>query len=515
MTMIAAAAAAVAVALPAEAAGPEIHQVTLTDGLLQPRSSAADPENSVRLTPQMVASAEGVLTGLVYKYDVSGLAGVAGYRKPFDACTEAASILTCPASTAVGFHPPAPTLAPALTVFALPGVAAGLSGTVKFEVVAPSGTVTASARVTVAELVDLTGDGGSTATVAPGGRFDAEFQVKNTGSRAVHGVVAGSASLDQGFPYMNAMVQPAARFENCFYSGDLLVSCRFDAELLPGHTYRFTHPLQVRADAVAPTRSVVTLDWSTSAERPDSTGTAGTNGKLALIDVTTGLPAAPAKDGVAQKDVLRFADGTGGLLTRLNHSAAVVTIRGDQRGDAYAVGDSAQVAVGGSVAVQLGLGNNGPAALNLEQFQPLRVVVTAPAGSVIVGAPAACQVTSDKSTATCPIRDVVAAGESRTLDLTLRVDHLVAGATGSVKVIGTTGSTAPPAAEDLDPTNNTATIVLTAPTTSPSSSPSITEPGGLPVTGLPVAVVAAAGLLLAGTGFVLYRVARRRRLTEI
>jgi LPXTG-motif cell wall-anchored protein len=46
-------------------------------------------------------------------------------------------------------------------------------------------------------------------------------------------------------------------------------------------------------------------------------------------------------------------------------------------------------------------------------------------------------------------------------------------------------------------------------------SPGDDDNGGLPVTGTPVAIIAGVGLLLAASGFVLYRMARRRRLTEV
>jgi hypothetical protein len=108
-------------------------------------------------------------------------------------------------------------------------------------------------------------------------------------------------------------------------------------------------------------------------------------------------------------------------------------------------------------------------------------------------------------------------GEPILFAFKLRIDTATPDAKGKVELISDFEEGEPlPSIFDTDPSNNVAYVVLngTAPE-SPNPSPSGDDNGGLPVTGTPVAIVAAVGILLAIAGFVLFRTARRRRLTEV
>jgi hypothetical protein len=118
----------------------------------------------------------------------------------------------------------------------------------------------------------------------------------------------------------------------------------------------------------------------------------------------------------------------------------------------------------------------------------------------------------------CFTDPLLTAGGSSLLEFQLRIDSVVPNAKGKVEITNFFRGGPIPSRLDTDPGNNVAYIVLNG--TAPESpgatpSPSGDDNGGLPVTGTPVAVVAGAGVLLAAAGFVLFRMARRRRLTEV
>jgi LPXTG-motif cell wall-anchored protein len=102
----------------------------------------------------------------------------------------------------------------------------------------------------------------------------------------------------------------------------------------------------------------------------------------------------------------------------------------------------------------------------------------------------------------------------------LRIESATPDAKGKVEVAEFFTERPLPDVIDGNPDNNVAYVVLNgtappSPSAPASPSPSGDHNGGLPVTGTPVIVIAAAGLVLAAMGFVLLRIARRRRLTEV
>jgi LPXTG-motif cell wall-anchored protein len=70
---------------------------------------------------------------------------------------------------------------------------------------------------------------------------------------------------------------------------------------------------------------------------------------------------------------------------------------------------------------------------------------------------------------------------------------------------------------DKDPSNNEAAVRITRAAADASPSPSGSSGnalGGLPVTGTPAALLAAIGVFILGSGFMMFRLARRRKLVD-
>ena len=359
--------------------------------------------------------------------------------------------------------------------------------------------VTGTAKISVVEGVDLAAGPAPTPSAPPGGSFDLPLTLRNNGANVADGV---GLSVDRPV----VALQAATRFRNCRYDGVRLVSCSFDQQLQPGATYRATLPFKLRSDTLAPAKLAVALTWRTSTEHDaylaeeralgKAAGTAGDGPLLELEAVTT----AAAK---------RQAD----VDYRDNTSRVSVSVTGRNGFDLVALGAEVSGEAGAVVPMTVGLRNDGPAALAADQpAMTAKVLVTTPKGTEATAVPARCRqvvkgdpewrepAEPDALQYLCRPGDRLEAGATESFRFGLRINTVIAGATGLVRVTAACGAC------ELDKPDNEALIVA-----NPTDGGGGDDGGGLPVTGTPVAAVVGAGLVLlvAGAGGVL--VTRRRR----
>jgi len=147
--------------------------------------------------------------------------------------------------------------------------------------------------------------------------------------------------------------------------------------------------------------------------------------------------------------------------------------------------------VGDTVTVSGTVENHGPA-----DSPSITVIITAPTGTEIVDAPH-CDPVAPGRIVKCEAP--LAAGDGFAEDVKFKITSSTVGNDGTAVVSG------PLADPNLD--NNTAAIKITV---LPSG-----EPGGLPVTGVKVAVIGAVGLAGVVVGWLLFAATRRRRVVMV
>ncbi|MFB9357665.1 hypothetical protein [Actinoplanes nipponensis] len=356
---------------------------------------------------------------------------------------------------------------------------------------------TTVAEATVVEGVSLVAGAVPAISAKPGSSFAAPLTVRNAGANVTDGV-----GLSAGLPV--PALAAGARFRNCRYAAEQLVSCRFDQQLQPGTTYRATLPFLLRGDTLAPVGLTAPLTWRTSAQH---------DAHLAE-ERALGRPAGSAGDGpvlalepVATAAAKRQAD----VDDRDNTSRLRVSVTGRNGVDLVALGVAVNGGKGDVVPAAVGLRNDGPAALDPNQpTMRAKMRVTLPRGTEIVTVPARCRqvvegdpewrrpADSGAFQYLCTAGGYLAAGAVEKFRFELRITEVIAGATGELEVIAPCGG-----ACELDRSDDKALIVV--------NGAGGTGGGGLPVTGTPIAAVVGTALLLllAGAGGVV--VARRRR----
>lgn len=498
--------------------------VVLVDTLLAPDSPGT-------LSEAIVFSSEpGTLHNLTVKFDAAGISTFIDVGVVHtDVCDAAGDVVTCTFDTVA-----ADDLINAWASVALvpkPGAALGDEGELKVTVSA-DGVTSASdtATVSIAEGVDLAAEVVANTTGTPGGTYTQKFGVQNVGSLAAHGAVLeifGDFGVEAGTP----------RYSNCTYVDNRPRTCSFDTDLAPGKSYGATIPFKLRADNMAPERQDVQLSWVTPDELAveqkafgklgiDFVGEPGDGPALALTEKAKGeLPPVEfvLKNGTkhSQKQLDEEPDN--------NWTYTTINVTGNNPADVAAVGDNASGAAGAEVGVQLGVKNNGPATIDpdnsAESFAD--VVFTVPPGSTVTDAPFDCAPVEPDGQVdwtnkrgepggrkyVCDPGMFLPAGERILFPFKLRIDTATPNAKGKVEVTMYYEERPPRKVIDSNPNNNVAYVVLNA--AAPESPAPGDDNGGLPVTGTPAAIVAAVGLALAVVGFVLFRMARRRRLTEV
>jgi LPXTG-motif cell wall-anchored protein len=462
-------------------------------------------------SPVMYGSEPLVLHDATIIYDLSGLAGVATLAEDGDIgrCTAPSpDRLVCTAPFEIGVDDWG--LSGHFEVIVAPAAKAvnGASGVLKVSFEATGfEPVTHTAKVRVGEGVDLAGGPDVETAARPGGAFSAPLAVRNAGTTAAEGVTAV-------FHNDHALqVDKDKRYSNCTYEGTSLRTCRFDTTVEPGSTYRAALAYRLGRDTYAPGSQVGQLSWLTPAEFEDftayldsrgiSVGTPGTGGELSLKKVAD----APRAARGVQADV----DPTN------NWSNLEVRVTGRNGADLVAVGDTVAGAAGDVVTATVGLRNDGPATLDFGRSgEPVtRIRITVPAGTTAVAVPEACAPMNGEDidwdhagkpgagAYWCSSDWFVAAGETQTVEIGLRIDTVVPDAAGTVKINGP--CSCPIFTDDLDPANDTAQLVV-----NPAGGAG--GGGGLPVTGTVTASLVAAGVLLLAGGVAGFVIARRRRV---
>jgi len=357
--------------------------------------------------------------------------------------------------------------------------------------------VTRTARIRIGERIGLTAtDSAQDTSAAPGGPVDVPLTITNTGSVPIRGTGLGA--------YSQYSFESRTQFSNCYYLGGELRGCVFDQTLAPGATYRVTLPLRMRADTYAPSLQYGDWQWMTKDEFADAQqyvrkggfeplGTPGRGGVLRLTPLAT-----------AQADPPQ-------ALEEYVSDGLVVSVTGKQSTDLAAVGARATGKKGAVVPVKVGIRNAGPSTIDRTRVNApwpnARVFI--PKGTTAVRVPDICFPMTDRGVVdhghggkpgelrySCYLDLLLKVGFVDPLTFGLRVDQVIPGAAGSVKV------DAP--AEELNKANNSAYIVINGAGPTPAAPPAGGQGGGggLPITGPGGAATVGVALLL--VGFVLY-----------
>lgn len=494
----------------------------LGDALLAPGSSGDYISIKVYSAERM---SNATITVRYDASDVSGFAQLVEHDEDDWECHVAGDVATCSADfvdldesgVPVGFIRLVPkgTAAPGNTGKLRVTVSAQVSGQ-NSEQAAKSST---EGQVTVGEGVDVVAERSAGVSAPTGASFTQLYGVRNVGDKTAHGVVAEFRS---GFG-----IEAGGRFANCRYDGDTLRICTFDEDLLPGKGYGASVPLKLRPDTMAPGLQLVEVTWMTPAQwdlrkaflerngHENLVGQPGSGSELDLVEGSTSA-ARSRMQSVPQVDIAPVG----------NLASSYVKVSGNLKADVAAVGDTAAGSGGVLVDVTVGTTNKGPATIN-ESFG--HVDFTVPRGASVTKAAAACAPVVDGewllekkgepgyTRYLCFNEWFLPVGGQSLYSFTLRIDTEVPNSKGKVELL-LEGTGATPQT-DGDPANNIAYVVLneseaSAPTTAPGApgnGGSDDEPG-LPVTGVGVAGIAGAAIVLLAAGAGLLLMVRRRRV---
>jgi len=384
ITGIAAAALAAAAATPAYAAAPAIrvvvHDTTVAAGA------------STHIAPNVYADSEIAVSGASVTYELSG--GLDGVT-----LTDPSSNLDCSGSTPTKLTCAIPWEALidtwgisddlTVTLRAGDGATAGETGTIAVTFAGDGITpVTQTAKVEVAEGVDLAAGPSLTVNAKPGDAVDADLSVRNNSGKTAHGV---GLVLYTDYP-----LKATTEYSNCLYARDRPTLCTFDEDLRAGSTYAVALPYRLRPDTYAPGSPSSEFEWLTPGDLQDllaasgtrDFGVPGSGGVLALTE-------RPAVKSLA-KQTDTDPDNNGQVLT--------VNAQGKQGTDLAAVGATLTGGAGATVTAEVGVHNNGPATLDFSRADEpaAAVIVTPPAGTTVTTIPAGCAKATDGSEQTKP-----------------------------------------------------------------------------------------------------------------
>ncbi|MDT5043782.1 MAG: hypothetical protein QOE51_4767 [Actinoplanes sp.] len=464
------------------------------------------------LGPDLWASAPIDLHQPSITYQLSdGLAGVTltGPKGDTHCTKESATKLVCAWDFDLSLSPDA-TAGPlsahlrASALRAKIGATGTVTATLAGEGVAP---VTRTARVRVAQNVDLATDELFEVSAAPGDDFEAPLVVRNEGVRTIDGVTA--------LFYDDYAFQPRQQYSNCTYSGGRLRSCTFDARIPRGASVDATLEYKLRADTYAPGYEAGEVILLTPDEAEDYRaylqargGTWGTPGAGGTLELSPSLAALRRPQSDAHPDN--------------NYGIIDLKVTGKQGADLVAKGAEVKGAAGAEVTATVGVRNNGPATIDWNRSGETIATtdVDVPAGTTVLTVPAGCRQTVDGQVDgdqpakpgfahyQCASGYLVKAGETISYAFGLRIDKVVPNATGVVAVNNPCECSI--FADDLDLTNNKAAIVVNAAGT-PGNGGQGGGGGSLPITGPMGATIAGVGVLLLAAGGVGFAMARRRR----
>jgi LPXTG-motif cell wall-anchored protein len=442
---------------------------------------------------------EVLLNHVTVTVDTAGLASVATITSAdsWAKCTTAGTVLTCEVAEYHVDPIGAPETVVGLDVKPVTGVKLGAVGTFKATLAADGlAPMVKTAKVTIAEGVDLTAGEDLAVAAAPGGKVALPFSVRNSGGTVAHGAVLSFTKP--------AVAEFGAKYRNCRYT-DWWVLCTFDSDLAAGKEYTLAKPqaFKLRADSPAPRTFNGFYQWATPADAEVDwldefrklNPVRGNGGELRLVEQ------APKLRANAQTDTNDLDNAAG----------FTVDVTGENVGDDAAVGATVKGTVGSTVPVTIGLKNLGPARIGLFDGVADAVTVTVPKGTTAVSVPNSClpMVNGEPDGANpgkpgaavyqCFTDDtnVIEVGQAYTWQLGLRID--VAGETvGTVSV---------DPREHANRDNDTAKLIVNP----AGGTGGGTGDGGLPVTGSNAALLGSAGAAMVLLGAFGYAVARRRR----
>ncbi|MER7440088.1 LPXTG cell wall anchor domain-containing protein [Micromonospora avicenniae] len=366
---------------------------------------------------------------------------------------------------------------------------------------------TYTSRIQVGEGVDLAAGPDAEFDVKPGDSFEAPLTVVNVGKTTVDGVVA---YFDNDYA-----IRAVDRFSNCLYADERLVACEFDEKIPAGEARSVTLNYQLGKDTYAPGSQYGNAHFMTPADFEDlikqlaRTGAKaakhGTGPKLGLTEASAKVARSVQTDTDRGNDFWNMS----------------INVGGRNGADLEAIGAELTAEVGAEITARVGFRNNGPATLDRHRSnsEVTFVDVTLPAGTKAVEVPQNCapfkgdgtkQTDGGKPGAPayrCFPGTFAKAGEELTSDLRLRIEEIVPGASGTVKI------NAPCECQggfkdDLKPANDTAKILLTA---TGGQGGGDGDGGSLPITGESTALIAGIGALLLTAGVGGYVLARRRK----
>ena len=362
---------------------------------------------------------------------------------------------------------------------------AGQKGTLTATVTADNleHPATDSKTVTVSSGVDLVAtewhldDSGN--NVKPKDKITTPVGVRNVGNLAAKG-------LQFTFRFSHGLVP--AQYSDCTYAVD---------------RYATTVVCDVPDFTLEPGFEITGIDID-STVAADGYGNVTASYLAEADDVASDLPqalAAKAKKGtggttLASKIVSGKAAKPTDVDDRDNFGGTSYDIKNTL--DLAAIGGHASGSVGDTVKVTVGAKNNGPASGNTNRSggEPFVILeLRLPEGTELASVPENCGVDSeDSSKVQCYSADTLYVGESFLVELPLKITKVTPNAAGLVSYFHKES--------DLDPSNDTADIVINPAESGPS----------LPVTGVQAGLIAATGAALLVGGFVLFTVARRKRV---
>ncbi|MFD0784868.1 LPXTG cell wall anchor domain-containing protein, partial [Micromonospora azadirachtae] len=366
---------------------------------------------------------------------------------------------------------------------------------------------TYTSRLQVGEGVDLAAGPDAEFDVKPGDSFEAPLTVINAGETTVDAVVA---YFDNDYS-----IRAVGQYSNCLYADERLVACEFDEKIPAGEARSVTLDYQLGKDTYAPGSQYGNARFMTPADfenlikqRARAGAKAAAHGKGPKL----GLTEASAK---IARSVQTDTDGGNDFW---NMS---INVGGRNGADLEAIGAELTGKVGAEITARVGFRNNGPATLDRKHSdsEVTFVDITLPAGTKAVKVPKNCAPFKGDGTKLtdggkpgapayrCFPGTFAKAGEELTNDLRLRIEEIVPGASGTVRINAPCECTGG-FKDDLKPANDTAKILLT---TTGGQGGSDGDGGSLPITGESTALIAGIGALLLAAGVGGFVLARRRK----
>ncbi|WP_030253607.1 hypothetical protein [Streptacidiphilus jeojiense] len=330
---------------------------------------------------------QGHIPSATLTVDVSGLAGVADVVWPAT-CTHTATVGTCKISHVDDLGSGQPPTELAIGLKADPKAADGAQGTLDLKATAPGvDSYEVPQTVTVGSGADLTIQQLSAVHHAKvGSTLSAPIQWSNTGNETSPSTVLTLETM--------AGLDFKQHYSNCKYgkpTGDLVsvrAVCTINTPIAPGQSLRLADPVQVGVTSEAwytlLTASVLPPGAQADAAVAGGSGyTSGTGPALTAEAVTTSSLHANTAD-INPED-----------------SYTELDVYADNHAHFSAVGGSARGAKGQTVAVTVGMRNNGPALIydrsGGEAVDALKVAF--PAGTTVTKVPDGCELAPKGATA--------------------------------------------------------------------------------------------------------------------